>query len=71
MKGLCRMAADALSGLQVFAICRPDKRSAIRRREELVQFLRAIQPVTFERTLHVFDSVDNVMVNIPFFSITL
>ena len=24
---------------------------------------RAVQPVTFERTLHVFDGVDDVMVN--------
>ena len=28
-----------------------------------VQFFRAVQPVTFERTLHVFDGVDDVMVN--------
>ena len=28
-----------------------------------VQFFRAVQPVTFERTLHVFNGVDDVMVN--------
>ncbi|THE35076.1 hypothetical protein DJ535_19515 [Citrobacter murliniae] len=30
-EGMCRMATNALSGLQVSATCRPDKRSAIRR----------------------------------------
>ncbi|SUG40254.1 Uncharacterised protein [Salmonella enterica subsp. arizonae] len=33
------------------------------RRQNLVQFFRALHPVTFERTLHVFNCINDVMMN--------
>ncbi len=37
--------------------------AATGQQSQSVQFFRAVQPVTFERTLHVFNGIDDVMVN--------